>query len=214
MKLVEWTVLHDNQSYSDLDEFSIVEEMIIKAIKQNHHPADSGKFTLHPGKHKNGVVPIKAGFIKNLLTQDSKNWLLEEKVDRTIGACDAVYHFDSEVKPFIVEWETGNISSSHRAVNRMLKTILGGLASGGILILPTREMYVHLTDRIGNEQELKPYFDLWKQIQVPKDTPFYLAVVSIEHDELSTDVDFIPKGRDGNSLSRRQNVLQQTEELE
>jgi len=55
---------------------------------------------------------------------------------------------------FCVEWETGNVSSSHRAINKMALGILKKILIGGALIVPTREMYNYLTDRVGNFREL------------------------------------------------------------
>ena len=96
-----------------------------------------------------------------------------------------------------VEWETGNISSSHRALNKMCLGMLKGILIGGVLILPTRSMYHYLTDRVGNIAEVEPYFSLWAAIPIPKGI---LAVVVIEHDAVSRDVPRIPKGTDGRAL--------------
>ena len=61
-----------------------------------------------------------------------------------------------------LEWETGNISSSHRALNKMALGLLKGVLAAGILVVPSRELYKYLTDRIGNMEELEPYLDLWR----------------------------------------------------
>ncbi|MDI6824861.1 MAG: hypothetical protein QME93_08350 [Bacillota bacterium] len=98
---------------------------------------------------------------------------------------------------FCVERETGNISSSHRAMNKMALGILRGLMAGGILILPTRQMYKYLTDRVGNFPELEPYFPLWQSLRV---TRGFLAVIAVEHDGVSKDVPRIPKGTNGRAL--------------
>ncbi|WP_373364968.1 hypothetical protein [Bacillus amyloliquefaciens] len=55
-----------------------------------------------------------------------------------------------------------------------------------MLILPSREMYTHLTDRVGNYRELSPYFDVWRKANYPIKQGF-LAVIEIEHDKLSDD---------------------------
>jgi hypothetical protein len=65
--------------------------------------------------------------------------------------------FQVKDRLFCVEWETGNISSSHRAINKMALGILKDILIGGVLILPTRKMYSYLTDRVGNFPELAPY---------------------------------------------------------
>ena len=102
-------------------------------------------------------------------------------------------------KFFAVEWETGNISSSHRAINKMVTGILSGQLISGILILPSREMYFYLTDRVGNFRELEPYFDVWKQANYNINEG-YLGVIEIEHDDVSNNVPKIAKGTDGRAL--------------
>ena len=93
-----------------------------------------------------------------------------------------------------LEWETGNISSSHRALNKMALGLLKGVLAAGILVVPSRAMYKFLTDRVGNIDELDPYLDLWKSIPC---TRGILEVVVVEHDEISTYAPRIPKGTDG-----------------
>ncbi len=114
----------------------------------------------------NGVVPIKLAFCSQL---KEFGWNLETplriasrknpgKLDATKGSPDG--------RLVAVEWETGNISSSHRAINKMVLGILKGVLCAGVLVLPTREMYRFLTDRIGNFEEISPYFDLWRAISI------------------------------------------------
>ncbi len=98
---------------------------------------------------------------------------------------------------FCVEWETGNISSSHRSINKMALGILKKTLIGGALIVPTRKMYQYLTDRIGNIQELEPYFPLWNALDVDEGL---LLIIAIEHDNISNDVQRIGKGTDGRAI--------------
>jgi hypothetical protein len=98
---------------------------------------------------------------------------------------------------FAVEWETGNISSSHRALNKMAVGLLDGMLAGGVLILPSRNMYQYLTDRIGNYSEIEPYFPVWRNLTVREGV---LAVIEIEHDGVSMDIPPIRKGTDGRAL--------------
>ena len=95
-----------------------------------------------------------------------------------------------------MEWETGNISSSHRALNKMAIGLMKHQLVGATLVIPSRKLYKWLTDRIGNFQELVPYLNLWKGI--PCDNGI-LEIVVIEHDAESFDVPRIPKGTDGRS---------------
>ncbi len=102
----------------------------------------------------------------------------------------------------VVEWETGNISSSHRSLNKMCLALMGGLVDAAVLIVPSFYLYPHLTDRIGNIRELQPYFYFWGRVGQLIESGL-LAVAEVEQDGLikSTDVrDFIPTGADGNAF--------------
>jgi len=87
----------------------------------------------------------------------SLGWGLETCLDiatlRRPGPIDATIPVGNRL--FCMEWETGNISSSHRALNKMALGILKGLLIGGALVLPTRAMYKYLTDRVGNFAEIE-----------------------------------------------------------
>ncbi len=100
-----------------------------------------------------------------------------------------------------VEWETGNISSSHRSLNKMCLALMGGLTDAAVLVVPSSKLYPHLTDRIGNIRELQPYFYFWNRFGTLIQKGI-LAVIEVEHDRLfeSTDLrDFVSTGNDGNS---------------
>ena len=144
----------------------------------------------------NGVVPIKVGMMTAL---ERAGWQLEERMDlatsKRPGALDAVLYTESGA--FAVEWETGNISSSHRAINKMALGLLHEALVGGALIVPSRELYPYLTDRVGNWTELEPYVDLWKSVPCNNGI---LQIVVVEHDATSMDVPRIPKGTDGRAL--------------
>ena len=172
-----------------------------EAIEAVKWPKDSDKFILFDDKGRgrgqgNGVVPIKKMFQSNL---KDRGWTLEKKLNiatyRTPGKIDAVLKVDT--KYFAVEWETGNVSSSHRALNKMCIGLLQNKLVGGILILPTREMYQYLTDRIGNFAEIEPYLNLWKSLNIKNG---FLGIIKVEHDEVSKNVPRIPKGTDGRAL--------------
>lgn len=180
-----------------------------KAITAVRWPPRASRFTISPqsGKRRgegNGVKPIKHAFVAHLVRAGWKPEQRfpgegEEKSTVRPGAFDAWLDLGSYgLKPFVVEWETGNISSSHRAVNKMALGLLGGHISGGVLVLPTRTLYRFLTDRVGNYEELEPYFLLWSSLSVGGG---YLAVVAVEHDATSEKVPRIGKGTDGRALS-------------
>lgn len=176
---------------------SEVKESIGKVV----HPAGSSTFALHPSNdHENGVKPIKDACITYL---ESKGWDAEVKLQLETGLepgkIDALKQVDG-YPPVVFEWETGNISSSHRALNKMALGLVSNKVSGGILVVPSRAFYVHLTDRIGNFREIAPYFPMYRALNVKSG---FLAVVEIEHDELSDKVPFIAKGGDGMSKKSR-----------
>ena len=158
-------------------------------------------FTIYPesGKKRgqgNGVKPIKVGLMQELQRQ---GWHVEQfaklGMNRNPGKYDAV--LDTDYGPVVLEWETGNISSSHRSLNKMALALMKGKIAAGILIVPSRELYRFLTDRIGNIQELEPYLDLWRSIPCKKGI---LEIVVIEHDTTSRSVPRIPKGTEGRAI--------------
>ena len=72
---------------------------------------------------------------------------------------DAAY--DSTYGLVAFEWETGNIASSHRSINKIYLGFHIGAIAGGVLALSSNRLYPYLTDRIGNIGELERYFPLW-----------------------------------------------------
>jgi hypothetical protein len=181
-----------------------LEELRI-AISRVVWPPGSSIFTIHPESGKrsgmgNGVVPIKKAFISEL---ENLGWIPEMDFPLTtpegsagFGAMDAAKPFDDGL-PFLVEWETGNISSSHRALNKICIGLLEGCIAGGTLVVPTQSLARYLTDRIGNLRELLPYLRLWASIDVADG---YLSIIAIEHDAESPEVERIKKGTDGRAL--------------
>jgi hypothetical protein len=96
----------------------------------------------------------------------------------------------------VAEWETGNVSSSHRSLNKMVMLLADGLLVAGTLVVPTRRLAQYLTDRIGNLEELTGYFPLWSRYPCSRGV---LEIVGIEQDAESLSVPRIPKGTDGRS---------------
>jgi hypothetical protein len=173
------------------------------AIKAVEWPPNSGKFTIYAesGKKRgegNGVKPIKEGLMLDLKKQ---GWELEQVVQfggaRNPGKFDAL--LTTEYGPAVLEWETGNISSSHRSLNKMALGIMRGKIAAGILIVPSSAFAQYLTDRIGNIRELEPYLELWRA--TPCKHGGVLEIVVIEHDATSTDVPRITKMTDGRALA-------------
>ena len=197
MKIIKIEFLIQNGSFRLSSEFENILAEIKNAILSVSHPKGSRLFTLHPEKMVNGVVPIKKNFLDFLV---QSKWRQEYRMSIASrvkpGPIDAVKELPDK-RFFAVEWETGNISSSHRALNKMAVGLLDGVLAGGILILPSRNMYQYLTDRIGNYSEIEPYFPVWRNLLINEGV---LAVIEIEHDALSKDIPLIKKGTDGRAL--------------
>lgn len=93
-----------------------------------------------------------------------------------------------------MEWETGNVSSSHRAINKMVLGLVAKKCIAGVLVIPNMTLARYLTDRIGNIEEIRPYTPLWENLSVAEGV---LELVVIEQDGESTSSPRIPKGKDG-----------------
>ena len=129
---------------------------------------------------------------------------LTEKLHSSVGDFDFTYETDSGFRT-VIEWETGNISSAHRSLNKMCLALMAGLTDAGVLIVPSRKFYPHLTDRIGNWQEICPYLAFWQTVGNKVIRKGLLAVTVVEHDELVTDdsIPYIKQGADGRSAEGR-----------
>ncbi|MEI6644964.1 MAG: restriction endonuclease [bacterium] len=196
MKVLRTTYLIKAGPFGSSPEWETRHSQICKAITNVEWPTGSGTFTLHSKKQSNGVVPIKKSCMGDLKRH---GWSLETRFSSTTekrpGPIDATCV--EKGKLLCLEWETGNISSSHRALNKMALGLITGEVVGGVLIIPSRSMYTYLTDRIGNYAEIQPYFRMWQALTIKEGV---LAVIEIEHDALSLDVPHIPKGTDGRAL--------------
>ena len=202
MKITKVYTLKSRGSYVTTDHWKSTRENIHNAIRSCEWPVGSGSFTIYPesGKKRgegNGVKPIRDRFVQSL---QANGWTIEGNaknvLDERLGDFDAV--LSGPEKPIVVEWETGNISSSHRSMNKLTLLLKTGIISAGVLVVPSRKLYMYLTDRIGNIQEIKPYFALWRSVPIREGV---LEIVVIEQDATSKDVPRIPKGTDGRALA-------------
>lgn len=176
------------------------EEIKISILKTDW-PHGSGKFSIYPESGKrsgqgNGVKPIKIPCMEALA---SFGWLTESLPDigSTVlgtGDLDALKLTGEGYIAF--EWETGNISSSHRALNKLFLAMQETNTLGSFLVVPSNDLKPFLTDRIGNIGELMPYFPFWRNLPGISGG---LRIIVVEHDELSLNVPKIPKGTDGRS---------------
>ena len=204
MRLVQTKIISGGDNEEAVRAFEPIKQEITAAIAKVVNPAGASDFAINPIREGNGVVPLKRAFIEHL---EERGWLTERGFDgkvpkkirgeSSMGAIDAFRPLQGNLGAFAIEWETGNISSSHRAVNKMCSGILDGLLFGGALVLPSRTMYQYLTDRIGSYQELASYFNLWGRIPFPQ--PSILAVFEVEHDRIDAGVPLLKKGKSGNA---------------
>jgi hypothetical protein len=140
MKIVHVEPLISCGEFVRSGEWAKVRKHLHKSIKAVDWPVGSGKFTIHAesGKRRgegNRVKPIKVELVNEL---ERFGWKPEERLDlaalRQPGKLDAVYYTKSG--PVAFEWETGNVSSSHRALNKMALGLLRGKLLGGVLVVP------------------------------------------------------------------------------
>ena len=165
------------------------------AILATDWPHGTGVFHLNPGteKNANGVLPIKIPCINKLR---EFGWRIEHLPEVLAGVqmgnLDAFKETTQGGIGF--EWETGNISSSHRAINKIFHAMLKGGLLGGFLVVPSERMRRYLTDRVGNITELRDYFPVWQAISFQRGA---FRIYVVEFDEINQDVPLIPKGKDG-----------------
>lgn len=201
MKIVATHELIAKGTFGKSDEWRGIREMVREAIRAVVWPPGANTFTIHPQSGKgcgegNGVKPIKDAAVLYL---KARGWVPEYPWPvgaRVVpGNIDAAFKSSRGLVGF--EWETGNVSSSHRSLNKLCLGLLRGETVGGLLVVPSRKLYRFLTDRIGNVAELEPYFELWAATPCQEGA---LEVIAIEHDAESVDVPRIGKGTDGRSL--------------
>jgi hypothetical protein len=176
-------------------------EVITNTLKMMEHPQGASKFSIYgqSGKKRgmgNGVKPIKEIFMGMLPSEFRREVPLSLNSALKPGDIDVV--FTKGKYTFGIEWETGNVSSSHRAVNKMLLGLAEGVLHAGVLIVPVKNFAKYLTDRVGNYEELSPYFSLWQKYNIDNGI---LYIIGIEHDDVSDDCSYrFPKGSDGRAL--------------
>jgi hypothetical protein len=194
MKIVHVETVLSCGPYAKSKHWAQTRKALHTAIKKCAWPPGSRAFTIYPesGKRRgegNGVGPIRLEFVKELR---DRGWTIEgaakNHLGQDLGDFDAVLLGPSG--PVVAEWETGNVSSSHRSMNKLTMLASDGAIAAGTLVVPSRRLYAYLTDRIGNYKELEPYLRLWKSVPCKVGV---LEIVVIEQDGESKDVPLIPK---------------------
>ena len=169
-----------------------------QAIAVTDWPHRTGSFIIRPARHENGVGPMK---VPCLIELDRLGWKTE-KLPKMLsgvkmGNLDAMYETPIGIVGF--EWETGNISSSHRAIGKLVQCMQMGGLIGGFLIVPGDDLKRYLTDRVGNIGELRPYIPMWSGIALDRGI---LRVVVVEQDATSDTVALIPKDHSGRASQK------------
>ena len=218
MRIAETVVLLSRGAFAQSAQWQAIRQTILSAITQAEWPVGSGSFSIYPESGKksgegNGVVPIKS---KPMQVLRAAGWTLEYPWDVAMkepaadkkgkgskpGDIDAAKMFDQGL--VVVEWETGNISSSHRAINKMALGLVAGKCVAGVLVVPNMRLAQYLTDRIGNIEEIRPYLPMWQNLAVNEGV---LELVVIEQDADSVNVPKIPKGKDGRAAEGAMSAL-------
>jgi hypothetical protein len=227
MKWLRTIVIFDQGNFISSQDWSTVHSSFVRSIQSVEHPKGTGSLTI---RHRtmvngtlarNGVKPLKAKFLEHMVGIEGwksegivdlattrpqvKTKLFpavqdyEEPITSAFGGFDFATTAPGNTK-IAIEWETGNISSSHRSLNKLCIALGAGIIQVGVLVVPSRELYLHLTDRIGNIGELSPYLSFWESIRGTVQRGL-LAVAVVEHDHLTKDenVPFLKQGSDGNA---------------
>jgi hypothetical protein len=225
-------VLFDKGDVISSEDWSNVHESYVRAIASIDHPAGSGTLTLRQkvklpnGQwQRNGVGFLRTRFLEFM--RDTEGWQSERDVDLArdrqqppiqlypsreayrepitsdFGGFDFLTTAAQGTR-IAIEWETGNISSSHRSMNKLSIALTNGVVEVGVLIVPSRKLYEHLTDRIGNIGELSGYLSMWEGLKavVPRGL---LAISVVEHDLLTDDptLPYLKVGTDGRAKEGR-----------
>lgn len=235
MKCLRTLILFAQGDVISSEDWKDLHESYVRSIASIDHPRGSGslqlrrKVKLVNGQWaRNGVGYLRSRFLDHMTT--AENWRPEMNVDlgrdreqppirlypslesyrepitSDFGGFDFISTGSRGLK-VAIEWETGNISSSHRSMNKLAIALSNGIIQVGVLIVPSRDLYEHLTDRVGNIGELSGYLSMWKSLKssVPRGL---LALTVVEHDTLTSDAEFpyLPTGNDGRAREGKAKV--------
>jgi hypothetical protein len=232
MRWLRTIVIFDRGNVISSSDWQAIHESYVRSIQRIDFPKGTGTLTLRrkamraDGQwNRNGVGYLKNRFIAHMLTDEK--WECEggfdlgrdrlppelrlypslepyrEPITSEFGGFDFVTTAPEGTRVGI-EWETGNISSSHRSMNKLAFALAKGKLHVGVLIVPSRALYQHLTDRVGNIGELSGYLAMWKDHQARVKRGL-LAISVVEHDQLTDDAKFsyLRSGADGRAREGR-----------
>jgi hypothetical protein len=223
MRWLRTLVIFDQASISATQDWQSIHASIVRSIQSIDFPPGSGALTIRRKTQlannqwrRNGVGYLKRSFFDHLVNVE--HWQPEvgvsldnirpatlatfphgapyvEPVTSSFGPFDFVTTGPTGLR-VAVEWETGNISSSHRSMNKMALAIEMGVADAALMIVPSRALYAHLTDRIGNISELSGYLAMWQGMGRSLQRGL-MCVAVVEHDALTDTGEYLPVGNDG-----------------
>lgn len=232
MKWLRTLVLFDKGDVISSEDWNTVHTSYVRAIASIDYPSGAGTLTLRKkikrpnGKwRRNGVGYLRIRFLRFI--RDTEGWQSEGNVDlardRPQPSIQLYPSLESYREPITsdfggfdfmttgaqgtriaIEWETGNISSSHRSMNKLAIALTNGVVEIGVLIVPSRLLYEHLTDRIGNIGELSGYLSMWEGLKSVVARGL-LAITVVEHDALTTDpaLPYLKVSNDGRAKEGR-----------
>lgn len=174
--------------------YNEVEQSILRNVIPGH---DS--FLLNDTSiHCNGVAPVKEECYRIL--EEEYLWYREKPLSyfhddaQKGGPIDVYKEFYGDRYGILrvgLEFETGNISSAHRSMNKLCVGCRKDEIDLAMLMMPIKKMSYYLTDRVSNYEELEPYFNLLD------DYPF--VVFGFDAEVYSKDAPYLAKGKDGMS---------------
>lgn len=232
MKWLRTMVIFDQGEVISSADWQTLHGSYVRAISSIEHPRGSGSLTLRRKQRlpnnqwrRNGVKYLKNEFLAFM--RDHERWHAERDVelsrDRDQPPLLLYPSLEEYREPITsdfgefdfmaiaaggmrvaIEWETGNISSSHRSMNKLAIALSNGIIDVGVLVVPSRALYEHLTDRIGNIGELSGYLAMWEGLKNTVERGL-LAITVVEHDQLtdSDDIDYLTAGTDGRAREGR-----------
>ncbi len=232
MKWLRTLVIFDRGGIVTSSDWRSIHDSYIRSIQSIDFPEGAGTLTLRrkvkrpDGQwNRNGVGYLRRRFLDHVVEREGwraevgfdlgKNRtppelrlypsleLYREPISSEFGDFDLVTAAPGGTH-VAIEWETGNISSSHRSMNKLAIALGTGKVQAGVLIVPSRDLYEHLTDRIGNIGELSGYLAMWKDLEARVERGL-LAISVVEHDSLTDDHEFpyLPSGNDGRARQGR-----------
>lgn len=226
MKCLRTLIIFDQGEVVWSADWRTIHESYVRSIQSIDFPEGTGnlklrrKFKRPDGQwDRNGVVYLKSRFLDHMVKNEG--WRAEVGFDLGKNRIPPELRLYPSLQPHkepitsefgdfdlvtiapggthvAIEWETGNISSSHRSMNKLAIALGTGKVQAGVLIVPSRDLYEHLTDRIGNIGELSGYISMWKDLEA-RVARGLLAISIVEHDVLTDDLIFpyLPTGHDG-----------------